>query len=580
MENELKKCAFEEHKEKNANFYCIQCGIYMCNKCENFHSKLCKHHKRISIDKNIDEIFTGLCKEKHHNNSILHYFCKTHNQLCCSECIIKIKKDNLGKHSDCEIVLIEKIKEEKLKKLNNNIKNLEDLSKNIDKSIKELKEIYEKINENKEELKLNISKLFTEIRTELNNREDELLSEIDNKYDEIYFKEELIKKSEKLPNKIKINLEKGKEINNTNNNLNYVINDCIDIENSINNINIINNYIEKSKKLKNIEIIFNNIKEKEIKEIIKLFGKIEIKRDNLYKDFNIQNAEPIHKLKFHTSYICCLTILNDGRLVSGSSDTTMIIYNKLTFKPDLIIKEHKNSVCCVTQLSSGEVVSGSKEIIIIFKITEKQYKVVNTLKFHTNLVLKIIELKNKNLVSCSDDSSIVFYYKENLEKNNFKINCKGGCYTIIQTKENEICYSEGMQNDICFYDFLEKKIKSSLSNISRYTRSSLEFIMISECLLLIPGENKMTLINVNEYKIIKNIEVPGSSWLLGVCFLNKNMILTGDYSKTIKQWKIEGDNLILISKREKVHTDNISVLLNLGNGYIASASDDSSIIIW
>ena len=58
------------------------------------------------------------------------------------------------------------------------------------------------------------------------------------------------------------------------------------------------------------------------------------------------------------------------------------------------------------------------------------------------------------------------------------------------------------------------------------------------------------------------------------------MILTGDYSKKLCQWKIEGDNLILISKKEKPHNNNISVLCNLENGYIASGSDDSSIIIW
>ena len=37
------------------------------------------------------------------------------------------------------------------------------------------------MNKNKEELKIKIEKLFTEIRTQLNNREDELLLEIDKK---------------------------------------------------------------------------------------------------------------------------------------------------------------------------------------------------------------------------------------------------------------------------------------------------------------------------------------------------------------------------------------------------------------
>ena len=42
--------------------------------------------------------------------------------------------------------------------------------------------------------------------------------------------------------------------------------------------------------------------------------------------------------------VTCLTIMNDGRLVSGSNDKSIIIYNKETYKPDLIIKEHSDGV--------------------------------------------------------------------------------------------------------------------------------------------------------------------------------------------------------------------------------------------
>ena len=66
----------------------------------------------------------------------------------------------------------------------------------------------------------------------------------------------------------------------------------------------------------------------------------------------------------------------------------------------------------------------------------------------------------------------------------------------------------------------------------------------------------------------------------GVCILNHNMLLIGGQSKIIRQWRIEGDNLILISKKEKAHDDYITDLLNLGNGYIASCSYDKAIIIW
>ena len=97
-------------------------------------------------------------------------------------------------------------------------------------------------------------------------------------------------------------------------------------------------------------------------------------------------------------------------------------------------------------------------------------------------------------------------------------------------------------------------------------------------LLLITGENKISIINVNNYKL-RIINVPGSSYIYSVCILNQNMLLTGDYSKIIRQWRIEGDNLILISKKEKTHDHYIYGLLNLGNGHIASCSRDTTIKI-
>ena len=97
--------------------------------------------------------------------------------------------------------------------------------------------------------------------------------------------------------------------------------------------------------------------------------------------------------------------------------------------------------------------------------------------------------------------------------------------------------------------------------------------MVSKELLLIPGENKISIINVKEYKLVRTIEVPGSSWIYGVCLVNKDILLTGDFSKVIRQW-------ILLSKREKAHNNSINILLNLEDGHIASGSDDNTIRIW
>ena len=126
----VKKCSSREHLEINAINYCPKCEIYMCNKCEKIHSNLCPNHQSYNVDQDLKEIFTGFCKEEKHYQP-LNYFCKNHNNLCCAACIAKIKEKGDGQHKDCEVCIIENIKNEKKNKLKENIKNLEELSNNL-----------------------------------------------------------------------------------------------------------------------------------------------------------------------------------------------------------------------------------------------------------------------------------------------------------------------------------------------------------------------------------------------------------------------------------------------------------------
>ena len=230
------KCSMLDHKDIEAISFCQECKIYICNKCEKLHSGLFKNHHEFKFDENndISEIFTGICKEEKHTNELI-YFCKTHNMLCCVECIPKVKSNQNGQHSECNVCLVEDIENEKKDKLKENIKSLEDLSINLNQSINELKKILDQIDKNKEDLKMEIQKSFTKLRNSINDREDQLLLEVDTKFNDIFINENIIKESEKLPNKIKLSIEKGKIIENKwkDNKLNSLINDCLNIEKNI-----------------------------------------------------------------------------------------------------------------------------------------------------------------------------------------------------------------------------------------------------------------------------------------------------------------------------------------------------------
>lgn len=108
------------------------------------------------------------------------------------------------------------------------------------------------------------------------------MQEIDKQFDNTFFKENIIKQSEKLPYEIKINLEKGKKIINEwedDNKCIFLINESLNIEKNIENIQNINKKIENYYS-ENIKIKFNpdeNYNNKDLYyflDSIKSFGEI------------------------------------------------------------------------------------------------------------------------------------------------------------------------------------------------------------------------------------------------------------------------------------------------------------------
>jgi len=354
MENKIKKCSFKKHLEVDAIKYCLECKINLCNKCINHHSELFDEHHLFNLDKNGNEIFTGYCQEKKHNIE-LEYFCKAHNQLCCAACITKIKGGGNGQHTNCDICFIKEIKDEKKMKLKENIKSLESLFTKLEQSIKELKNLFKAINENKEELKFKIQRIFTKIRGALNEREDEILLEVDNEYDKLFLKEDIIIESEKLPNKIKISLEKGKLIekeNEKNIKLNSFINDCINVEKNIKYINEINEKIEKCNSNKDIVIKFTpdeneNDGINQFLKTIKTFGKIFNNNESMIKESKIISIIEFNKIQnWLNSSIGNVKRYELIYRATVDGDSNSVLFKKCKNIPNLIwiMKDKNNNI--------------------------------------------------------------------------------------------------------------------------------------------------------------------------------------------------------------------------------------------
>ena len=116
-------------------------------------------------------------------------------------------------------------------------------------------------------------------------------------------------------------------------------------------------------------------------------------------------------------------------------------------------------------------------------------------------------------------------------------------------KNNEICYPQG--KTINFFDLDTKEIRASIPNADGPGVYK-TFNIVAKDLLIIGGDFKMYVVNIIQYRIIRIIDMPFYFFTNGFCMVNKNTFLTIGSLDIIK-WKIEGDSITLISKKDKAH---------------------------
>ena len=304
-----------------------------------------------------------------------------------------------------------------------------------------------------------------------------------------------------------------------------------------------------------------------------------------FKDFNIVNLTPKDILTDHGDQsINTILQLQDGRLASGGGDGNIIIYNEETLKPELTISEHTKSIYDLIQLKNGNLMScsgGDRTMNLYQLIENNKYKLLSQVKVQEKYYpLKIRELENGEIGLVAYDSILFYLNKNNKFDEDFIIthdqNQIGQYYNMISVKPGELVIS-GNANKIQFFELNSRKLKEII-NINRDIHWIYDNLlcMMNERYLCVGGQNKITIIDVYQKNIIREIEDNGYHYCLYK--LNDNILLSGK-GYDITQWKICQNNLTLISKKEKAHQSCIWKIIKFRKN-IVTCSDDKSLKIW
>ena len=137
----------------------------------------------------------------------------------------------------------------------------------------------------------------------------------------------------------------------------------------------------------------------------------------------------LHTLNGHTDYVVSVTQLQDGRIVSGSHDGTLKVWDLTRPAGEECIHTlggHNGAIYNVIQLKDGRIVSGSEDgALKVWDLTRPAGKeCIATLKDTDNPVLKdpdkpvltVIQLKDARIIAGYCDKTLKVWGKEEVSK--------------------------------------------------------------------------------------------------------------------------------------------------------------------
>ena len=533
--NELFESLYNKSKIDIENIQCKICNnkklknkFYLCNECNNFYCKKCK--KEHNKEKNHLCININKCDSvcKIHNKDLLGY-CEEHKKNYCNYCT-----DNQHDFKRYKFIYDEEM---------NNYLNI-------------IKKYEDKIKNNNQKLNLFAKKI------------EDLLETIKN----------LIKNSQ-INESIEINFQK--EIINTykymkeQKNLNYQI-----IEN-VRNIMKMPIKTELNKNIMNIinknEILIENF----IDEIKLELG--ILKENEKFKNFKIENMENLTTLNNNQRDIFSLVKLNDERFAAGDSFSNLIIYNKETFKPDLIIKNNLGNLFTFTQLKNKNLACSfdKNNTLKIIKIkNNNEYKDIQIIKnAHNERITKIIELKNKNIITFSWDCSFKIWKLNNNKYN--KINEFKDINQLsdgLEYKYNEILYALNTNpQSLVFYNLKKSEKITTLNNLNLSINSLCRIIKLNNDQIVVAGYNKIYLVDINNYVILNKINSNRNDSIIKI---SHDLFLIGEENGTISQFRVKNKQINKESYIKEAHDNSIWSIIYLNDMIISGGFGSNLIKIW
>ena len=482
--------------------------------------------------------------------------------------------------------------EDELHKMHN-IENVKSLitKEDADKMLQIIKEKEEKfnneMNENEQKIENGLDNMIQKLNEEKINYKKQLGNYKDNHQKTFDFLKNLYMRYINQSQNDKENINNENILENNDIMLNNHVNKFI-INDNLSNINsnvdeILNQYNNEKTLILKYDYGFQNNNISSIDSSINNNNEYYLRNRNTELKNEKNKFTCIKTLSGHTNKIVSLIELESGKLVSGSYDNTIRIWD-INDKNgnEEVIKENER-ILSLLEFEKNKLLSGTGDNSINLWDLENPDKIIFSFKGHELWVNALVKCDSNYFASASNDSKIKIwdYYKRECVKTlKGHLDC---ILSLILLKNNNLC-SGSADLTIRIWDWGLGECVSILKGHTRWVKCVLE---LDNGILVTGSDDKTIKLWKNESNF-KTLEEHAHS-VRTFCQINQKFFASGSFDYTIKIWEIDtwkcvqtlyGHELNIICLISLKHQNENNNEENGYNELIASCSNDKSIKIW
>jgi len=347
-------------------------------------------------------------------------------------------------------------------------------------------------------------------------------------------------------------------------------------------------------------------------------GKINIWEIDIDKKGNPIKLNNIHILQRHLADITCLITVNNQSFASSSDDKKVIIWDS-NFKNISTLNQHNGKINTMIFVNSTYLVTASNDTFLrIFKT--RDIHVINSFKPHLESVQDFAFLDDKSelFATCSVDNLIKIWKNSTLIAT--LIGHNDYVYTLQYSATNKILISGSRDKSIKLWDISNNTLVYSLYGHNNSVISLALIPNLTQTTILASGscDCKIMIWDIISFKLMHTL-IGHTGCVNALTVFRSKYLVSASSDKNIFFWDIDNgfkyigklacpnkvitslvvwankiafaskDNSISIwspysfkktNEIEKTHDKEIKAICVLSNGFIATSSEDTFILIW